>query len=220
MLQDEIKKDYDAQHKQKMKRVYATVFILIAIVVWFMTGFKTFLYKGTLKRYITAINTGIDKKTAESQENYDEIALRLRGNTSPDTMLTPISYVYGRNRCQDSVNSDIFGSPILESKCEGNYLSTKRGAKICILKVDPEYITANGTYFITYIDLDCKGGKFNADKYNQQTIDRIDYFSRSDDYPDIHALVFEYKNGNHYIGLYPQKTDTRYKKSAKLTGLK
>ena len=220
MLQDEIKKDYDAKHAEKMKKTYTALAIIVAIIVWFAVGFQNFLYKGTLKRYITAINTGIDKKVATMQENYDEVAFRLRANTTPQTMLTPISYVYGRNRCQDEVNSDFFGSPILESKCEGNYMSTKRGAKICILKVDPEYITANGSYFVVYIDLDCKGGKFGKDKYNSESIERIDYYARSADYPDIHALVFEHKNNNHYIGLYPQKTDSRYKKSSKLSGLK
>lgn len=220
MLQDEIKKDYDAKHQEKMKKIYIAAVILVAFIIWFMTGFQNFLYKGTLKRYIQTINTEIDKKNAELQENYDEVALRLRGNTSPETMLTPISYVYGRNRCKDDVNAEIFGRPILGSKCDGNYMSTNRGAKICILKVDPEYITASGTHFVVYVDLDCRGGKFNKDKYTKENIDRIDYFSRSDDYPDIHALVFEYRDGNHYIGLFPSKTDSRYKKSSKLSGLK
>ncbi len=220
MLQDEIKKDYDAQHAEKMKKLYIAGVILLAFIIWFLTGFQKFLYKGTLKRYITTINTGIDKKTAENQENYDEIAYRLRGNTAPDTIITPISYVYGRNRCQDAVNDNFFGRPILDSKCDGNFLSTKRGAKICILKVNPEYVTAEGNYFIVYVDLDCRNGKFNKDKYTTDNIERIDQFARLDDYPDIHALIFEYRNGNHYINLYPKKTDSRYKKSSKLLDIK
>ena len=220
MLQDEIKKDYDAKHKEKMKKIYTASFFLLIAIIWFMTGFKTFLYKGTLKKYITTINTEIDKKTAELQENYDEAALRLASQRSPQNMLTPISFVYGRNRCQDPVNAEFFGRAILESKCVDNYMATKRGAQICILKVDPEYVTATGNYFVTYIDLDCKSGKFGADKYTKQNIEKIDYYSRSDEYPDIHALVFGHKKGNHYIGLFPQKTDTRYKKSSKLLGVK
>lgn len=220
MLQDEIKKDYDAQQKEKMKKVYMALFILFVLIVWFLTGFKTFLYKGTLKHYMETINTGIDKKTDEMQENYDEVAFRLKGQTARESLLTPISYVYGRNRCQDPINDSFFGRPILESKCDGNYMSTKRGAKICILKINPEYVTAYGNYFIAYVDLDCRAGKFNKDKYNNETINKIDYYSRSDEYPDIHALVFEHKKGNHYIGLYPQKNDTRYKKSAKLLKIK
>ncbi len=220
MLQDEIKKDYDAKHKEKMKKVYTALFVVVVLIIWFATGFKTFLYKGTLKHYIETINTGIDKKTAELQENYDEVAFRLKGQTAPQNLLTPISYVYGRNRCQDEVNDSFFGRAILESKCDGNYMATKRGANICILKIDPEYVTAYGNYFVVYIDLDCRGGKFNGDKYNKAGISKIDYYSRSDEYPDIHALVYQYKKGNHYIGLYPQKTDSRYKKSAKLLGIK
>lgn len=220
MLQDEIKKDYDAKNKEKMKKIYMTIFVLIVFIIWFMAGFKTFLYKGTLKRYIETINTGIDKKNAEMQESYDEAAFRLKGQTARESLLTPISYVYGRNRCQDEVNDSFFGQPILDSKCDGNYMSTKRGAKICILKIDPEYVTAYGNYFVVYVDLDCRAGKFKGDKYTKEGISKIDYYSRSDEYPDIHALVFEHKKGNHYIGLYPQKNDTRYKKSAKLLKIK
>lgn len=207
------KKDREERNIKPLLAVALIFLLLYYLVPRGYTMLKQAQYRGKLTNYMREINAKVTQKVAFYQESFVEMYAYTR-NDLGSSPLTPISYLYGKNSCEESIDTIRFKSTMMPSVCvDGSILSTNG---ICILRAQPGSVINGARYYMVYLDLDCHGGAFNKDKYKNSNFVDIDKYAIDPEYEDIVPLIFNLSEGNFYLSYFPDKTDERYKKVQRL----
>ena len=173
---------------------------------------KQATYRGRLNQLVSNINRKIDEKVAM----YDESFMEMYSYTQDS--LTPISYVFSRNSCQEKINVEKYKQNIMPSKCVDNkYIST---SNVCLIHIEPAKFVDNQYYYMVYLDLDCKKGKLNDEYYRTMNTQSIDRYARDPYYDDVLSMIFEQTGENFYLKPFPDKSKDYYKKYHMLVNCK